>query len=531
MLVAALLFLIGAASAFISQTGLGDLPLRVPSLWVAMFVAAQTFAAALILWLATRARPAAPGIRTVVAIALVASIAIAFGVAAFWPNSADEYGYVYLARTLLAGRTYVPAPPGGDLFVFYWSAVGEGKMASQYAPGWSVLLAPFLAAGLQALANPLLLAGLAACLYACLTLLACAAPVASALTAIIVLSPFALFNAGSLFNHLLATLALVGVCWCTLRDERSSATGNKLAIGVLFSIILSTRIEVFVILAPLFGIDQLLRRRALSLLVPAAIGFLPITILFLWYTASITGSPFVSVQAWAHPEELAIASGSLRALAEKQVWFVVALIGFTGIVPAALYVVCVFRRLREGSIRFFDLLPFAAIAFFIAYPATGGHQYGPRYWFFAWPAIAMTIGAQLKGMPTLPLLRRQIHLPSLAALNLPLFAGFTLCFAVYLRLYIDARHARIEVAVPAQPAIVLLEPSRISISRYQTQPATVGTRDLLRNDIFLHDPVLFAVGESFAHQIAACTLGRHVYQQTPEGSVAEIDCEALARSP
>lgn len=530
MLVAALLFLIGVASAFIMQTGLGELALRVPRLWVAVLVAAQGAVAVLIVLLATRPRLAAPPIRGVVAVAFGASVVIAFGAAAFWPNSGDEYGYVYVARTLLAGRTYNPEPPGGDLFVFAWAAARDGKMAVQYAPGWPAVLAPFLAVGLEALANPLLLAGLAAGLYACLGLLSCTAAVASALTALIVLSPFALFNGASLFNHLLSTLAVVGIVWCVLRDEGRPRIGHKAAIGLLFSVILCTRTEVFVILAPLFGIDQLLRRRALALVVPAAIGFLPITLLWLLYTASITGSPFFSTQAWAHPGELALAHGSLRELVEKQAWYVVALCCFAGVVPVVLYGVCVVRRLLAGRIRFFDALPIAAVVFFILYPATGGHQYGPRYWFFAWPAMALTIGAETRGLAAIALLRRQIHLPTLAVLHGPLFAGFTICFAVYLRLYVEVRHARIEVAVPATPAVVLLESGHFSLTRLQTQTFVAPTRDLLRNDLDLRRDVLFGLGDGLAHQRAACGLGRHVYQQAADGSLSELDCGALAGS-
>src|SRR5271166_3516382 len=83
----------------------------------------------------------ADGIVTSVAVLL--TLILAYTAAAIWPSSGDEYGYLYLADTLLRGRFYNPAPPAPGLFDFFWIGMHDGKSVSQYPPGWPAFLAIF----------------------------------------------------------------------------------------------------------------------------------------------------------------------------------------------------------------------------------------------------------------------------------------------------------------------------------------------------------------------------------------------------
>src|SRR5713226_6010530 len=58
-----------------------------------------------------------------------------------FPNSADEYGYIYEADTLLAGRLWNPLPPHHEFFSFLHIFEKNGKWVSEYPPGWSIILA------------------------------------------------------------------------------------------------------------------------------------------------------------------------------------------------------------------------------------------------------------------------------------------------------------------------------------------------------------------------------------------------------
>jgi hypothetical protein len=67
------------------------------------------------------------------------------------------------------------------------------------------------------------------------------------------------------------------------------------------------------------------------------------------------------------------------------------LLVFAGVVPALLYAVTLYLRLRRGVIRFYDLLLPGAVLFYVFDPNDPGHQYGPRYWYFAWPSIVLML--------------------------------------------------------------------------------------------------------------------------------------------
>ena len=73
---------------------------------------------------------------------------------AAWPNSGDEYGYSYLADTLLRGRLWNPAPPAAPLFATWHIPTIDGKTFAYYAPGWPAVIALFKSIGLEQVASP-----------------------------------------------------------------------------------------------------------------------------------------------------------------------------------------------------------------------------------------------------------------------------------------------------------------------------------------------------------------------------------------
>lgn len=80
-------------------------------------------------------------------------------------DSADEWSYTYQAAVFAKGRAYSEVPPCVAAFQNFWVFYKEGRMFSQYTPGWPLFCAPFQALGLMWLAAPvthgLLAAGVA----------------------------------------------------------------------------------------------------------------------------------------------------------------------------------------------------------------------------------------------------------------------------------------------------------------------------------------------------------------------------------
>src|SRR6185437_2198878 len=64
---------------------------------------------------------------------------------------------------------------------------------------------------------------------------------------------------------------------------------------------------------------------------------------------------------------------------------------FGGLPVAALALVGLAARIRARTCRFWDFLLPAAILFYSFVPFSGGLQYGPRYWFWAWPVCVLTV--------------------------------------------------------------------------------------------------------------------------------------------
>ena len=146
------------------------------------------------------------------------------------------------------------------------------------------------------------------------------------------------------------------------------------------------------------------------------------------------------------------------------------LLSFSSAALLLLYVLALWTRLRSGVVRFYDLLFPATVIFFEFFQNDAGQQYGPRYWFSAWPTIALAIGSTLstrslsaeyhdfvdivaqapfalRPAGTFSPLKRplsrqwRVHLPTLAAAQLVGYLSFAVVFAAVLRDYVDASAA------------------------------------------------------------------------------------------
>ena len=77
-----------------------------------------------------------------------------------FPNSGDEYGYLYQADTLLAGRFSNTPHPLQPFFMTSHILERGGRLFGVFPPGWPLIVAGAIRVGLPAwLLNPLLSAG------------------------------------------------------------------------------------------------------------------------------------------------------------------------------------------------------------------------------------------------------------------------------------------------------------------------------------------------------------------------------------
>ncbi len=475
-----------------------------------------------------------------------ATLSVMTATQSWWPNSADEYGYLFLARTLLHHRLWNPPPPAPAIFDVAWIYVRDGKWFSQYPPGWPAILAPFLLCGAAWLVNPLLTVMLGWLFMRAGRAMKIEAQTVLPLAALTVFSPFVLFNGASLFAHTLTACLVLTIILLSKADEASRSARARLGMGAAFGALLLTRYDVLLLVAVPFIADRLWYRRA-SLhqdVLPLALGGAPFFLACLAYDHAITGHAFKTPYAWvsggAHiglgGKHTSLGSGLAEAASRTAHWSG-ELALFTSPLLIGLAAAACWAKLRTGTLRWYDGLFPVAVVFFFFYPATGGHEFGPRYWFFAWPAAMLAIGDALgrAGDGCLDVGRQRIHVATLAVVHAPVFLGVCLSIALFTRVYVDARRQVLDVQVPRTPAVVLIPKRSLMLSRLQTAPITAWSEDFARNGVELSGPILFARADDHGRDqpsftSAACGMpGRSVYRWRALNQLDLIDCARLPR--
>ena len=426
----------------------------------------------------------------IIAFAFLVSLALAFLTFSAHAITADEFGYRYLAETLLQGRLWNAPTPHQlhDTMLTFYIPDKAGKRLSQYPPAWPLALAPFIAARVSWLANPVVALLGGAFMLAAMHEAGVGRAGRLAALILALLAPFALFNNASLFNHTLAATVIMAVVWLDLRDARRASIWNRVGIGFAFSVLLSTRYEAFAIAFVLFAADHLIRRRVrfLTWAIPAAVGALPGVVLLGLYNWSITGSPLTTTLSWGFPNlSFGLHAHGMDgthspALAAAYTFrWGLGWGDFASVAMLPLYVAAVWRRTRQGQLRWFDLMLPAVVVFFVFYPDYGGFQYGPRYWFIAYALVPLTIA--LEGGWRIAATRYN-PLP-LAAAQALVFAGFTAGYCVFARIQAEARMLPLTVALsaPGESAVLFPIAGQMRYVGWQVRPERMDGKDFTRN--------------------------------------------------
>ena len=72
-----------------------------------------------------------------------------------FPNSADEWSCIFLAKCFQQGKLYAATHPLQEFFQFNHIGARQGRWFSVYPPGWPLLLSLGLALLIPSLINPL----------------------------------------------------------------------------------------------------------------------------------------------------------------------------------------------------------------------------------------------------------------------------------------------------------------------------------------------------------------------------------------
>ena len=413
-----------------------------------------------------------------------------------FPYSGDEYDYLFQAETYLAGRLSNPMPPLPDFFWVVHTSFQDGKWVSTYPPGWPLLLAVVSAIGL-----PFWLACPAAGALLLFALFKLAqrrdGPLGGVLAlALVTLSPFFAFNAGSFFNHVPATAAGLFFCWAALDFLDQARVSKACLTGIALGVVgLIRPVDVLFFALPFAGEFCWRARRQHYLKAPAIVlAGLPFVIALLLYNHTVTGSSFLGVFADQRPAEFGFhpvtEEGDVLTLRDQlriAAFRIVLAAEWTSPVLVLGYGPALVWLAVRRRLSFLDMIFPTYVIGYLLVPFTGTHQYGPRYYFEGWPFFALTVVSGL--MPLLQTTRERwrVFVTSLVMAHLAIALAAGVIFGIFMRKIIDETMDLYDrAAAEGISNAVIVVRSGTSPSRFY------DPRGLDRNGISIDGEVIYA---------------------------------------
>lgn len=468
---------------------------------------------------------------------LVVALAVAAGVVAAlvatlvldrFPNSGDEYAYVYQAETMASGRLWNPAPAAPDLFGSYYVVTDGDRTFGSFPIGWPVVLTGAAMAGVPLwLVNPVV--GVLSLVVIVALGRELHGPRIGVLAALVVgTSSFFLFNAASYFSHPLTGLLVLVAALAAAR----SADGRAVwPVVVGFSVAWAVLARYFtgvVCALPVMALLVARRGRVANTLALVALGGLPWVLVLAGYNDALSGSPWQLTtlgetygnwfrQKWVMRGFDILGNQLLRYV----LWTP----------PLLVFLYLWGLRRRPTAATALDWMPVVVALSFFPYVNRGGNQYGPRFYYEAFPFLALAVTAAVFRDERLSDTGSRRRFAALAASLAVVPAAFLAHAAIERRVvterqapYRDARAAGLD------HAIVLIA-GRIGSTR------SIDGRDLTRNGLAANGPVLFAtdVGDAEGCRLNALHYGRALYRYAwvPErqaGTLTPVECPPTSRA-
>ena len=482
-------------------------------------------------------RPPVAALAVILIVAPLLSMTILRFCFAAFPNSGDEYVFLFQSWTYLAGRLHNPPPPDGTLFGVMYIIDMAGHWVGQYLPGWPGALALVQAVGLPAwCAAAVSGAVLLALLYGALGRVCGSAGVRLALLFAYACSGFFLLNGATYYSHCFSAAAVMGSLYCLLRSGANSASwwaGAGFCAGLAGLCRMDSGL-LAAIAASAAWAEQGFRPKAL---LAGLAGLVPPLSLLLFYNAEITGDPFLIPTMWAG--NLSLTAGGIGGVEAavphprvpiQTLWRLGELADTASLLIPALYLFALTQRWKARRFRFYDLVPPANLILFMIFPDLGGFQMGPRYWFDGFAVMHLTVGSVFSGGLGS---RRRFAVAAcllLGALELARLPGQVIFFSRVLQE--RAEVYRLGAQLPRDRQSLILVPDFQSAwnERFDRTGAHRAF-DFARNGISVEGPVLYGRGDAPDGLERACRLypAAAIYRfkldrDRPDGVLQPLDC-------
>ena len=413
-----------------------------------------------------------------------------------YPNSGDEYAYIFQAETFMTGRLWSSLPLNHELFSFNHIFEKDNKWVTEFPPGWPLLLAVTRLGFLPFWLTCPLLSGALLLLMARYCFRQSGHSGAIVALALIVPSPFFLFNAASFFSHVPAALFGLLFCYQALIFLETPRIRPAFLAGVALGMLGLIRPFDFVFFALPFIADFFWRAhwKHWKLTPVIILAGMPFLTAYLLYNAEITGHPSLPVVEWGYPQlklgwnpvdetgAIHNMSETLRAGASRLVAFV----EWTSPLLAIAYCPSLVWGAIRRRLSFADFVFPATVAAFLIYPSTGGNSYGPRYYFDAYPLLIATVTASASALMRT---RWRLWVRSLVAAHVIMCLISLIVCAIFFRRIVDERMDLEDLARARNlhSAVVIVRSGTGVIRPFE------GPLDLVRNSPDLSQDIIFAL--------------------------------------
>lgn len=426
-------------------------------------------------------------IAALAALTIVSAVMITqFALDAF-PNSADEYVYLYQAQTLGEGMLVQTAHPLEEFFHFNHIAQKEGVSVGRFPPGWPLLLSLSHTLNFGAWwINPML-GALALILFFSFAKESYGKQVAIWSTFTLAFTGYFIFNNASYFSHTSCLLFTVGFVYCLYRSDKRTSILYPLLAGFCLGFIVLIRYYTAVLFFIPVVVSMLYHHgwKSFRILVLIGVGALPAMLFLLWYNYEITGNPFLPVTMWADDTEaLGFVKGhTITRAFEHTIRRILLFLYWCSPAVLILYVIHLIRKVLNRAERFVhpeDYFFIVLLCGYFFYHHLGGNQYGPRFLFEALPfAIVLVVNKALYA--------RGSWQASLLA------AG--MIYAIAKLPYIIEREHRVveeRTDLYARVEEAALTNALVFVSTHTGVIRPMPVRDLTRNDMNYRNDVIYA---------------------------------------
>jgi hypothetical protein len=333
-----------------------------------------------------------------IVISFLVSVVVSYYTLEQFPNSSDEYAYLFQAETLSKGKLWEKAHDLPEFFRLIHIAEKDGIRVGRFPPGWPLILSTAFYLGIPPfLVNPFL-GLLSLVVFYSFAKKFYGERIALWSLLILAFTSFFIFNAASYFSHTSCMLATISFVYSIHLYREKQKFIYPVAAGFFLGIILIIRYytAVLIFLPFFFYLIRQFKVNAIIVFFWMGLGALPCLLFLFWYNYTITGSPLLPVTMWAYADEgLGFVRGHTPAKGMEHLlrWACMFLYWCS---PALLilYGTYLWRKLKVKAARVVhpeDYMFILLVIGYFFYYEIGGNQYGPRFFFEAFPFLILFV--------------------------------------------------------------------------------------------------------------------------------------------